>query len=104
MHVELSIDHATRCDERGQFAAILEVSQTIADRFRYKDQPHAAMLHTCDGTFQTSCDTSKSHAMCCDAFSNMLGFLLPILEFLGCLLSDFQTVCSIVMGIQYPFM
>ena len=37
--------------------------------------------------------------MCCDAFSNMLEFLLPILEYLSHLLSDFQTVCSIMMNI-----
>ena len=64
-----------------------------------KAQPHAAMLYTRDGTFQSSCDTSKLHAMCCDVFSNMLEFLLPILEYLSHLSSDFQTVCSIVMVI-----
>ena len=44
------------------------------------------------GTFQSSCGTYKLHAMCCDIFSNMLEFVLPIN-----LLSDFQTVCSIVI-------
>ena len=43
----------------------------------------AAMLHTCDGVLHSYCDTGKMHAMCCDAFSNMLEFLLPILEFLS---------------------
>ena len=42
--------------------------------------PHAVMLYTRDGTFQSSCDTLKSHAMCCDIFSNMLEFVLPILS------------------------
>ena len=67
-----------------------------------KAQPHAAMLHTCDGVFQSSCDAAKSPAMACDAFSNMLVILLPILEYLSYLLSDFQTVCSIVMAIDKP--
>ena len=58
----------------------------------YKAQPHVAMLHTCDGTFQSTCDTSKSPVVCCDAFSNMLEFLLPILEYLSNLSSDSQTV------------
>ena len=62
-------------------------------------QPHVAMLHTHDGTFQNCCDTSKLHATCCDAFSNMLEFMLPILEYLSHLLSNFETVCSIVMFI-----
>ena len=39
-----------------------------------------------------------------DAFSNMLEVLLPILEYISYLLSDFQTVCSIVISIQYTFM
>ena len=42
-------------------------------------------------------NTSKSHAMCCDAFSNML-------EYLSHLLSDFQTVRSIVMLISQASM
>ena len=62
-----------------------------------KAQPQAAMLYTRDGMFQTSCDTSKSHAMCGDAFSNMLEFLLPILEYLSHLSSDSRTVFSTVM-------
>ena len=37
--------------------------------------------------------------MCYDVFFNMLEFLLLILEYLDHLLSDFQTVCSIVMVI-----
>ena len=45
-----------------------------------KTQPHVAMLYTRDGTFQSSCDLSKSHAMCGDAFPNMLEILLPVLE------------------------
>ena len=56
-----------------------------------KAQPHAAMLHTCDGAFRGFCDATKLHAMLCDAFSNMLVILLPILEYLSFLLSDFQT-------------
>ena len=62
-----------------------------------KPGPHAAMLHTCDGVFQRRCDASKSHAMCCDKKFNMLNILLPILEYLSHLLSDSQTVFSIVM-------
>ena len=64
------------------------------------DQPETAfaMLYTHAGMFQSSCDNSESHAMCCDVFTNMLEFLLPILEYLH-LLSNFQTVCSIVMVI-----
>ena len=58
------------------------------------------MLYTRDGTFQSSCNALKSHAMCCDAFFNMLEFLLPILEYLSHILSDFQTVYSIVMAIS----
>ena len=38
--------------------------------------------------------------MLCDGFSNMLEFLLPILEYLCFLLSDFQTVWIIAMAIQ----
>ena len=48
-----------------------------------KAQPHAAMLHICDGVFQSSCDAGKLPAMVCDAFSNMLVILLPILEYLS---------------------
>ena len=62
-------------------------------------QPHAAMLHICDGVFQNSCDAGKLPAMVCDAFSNMLVILLPILEYLSYFLSDFQTVFSKMMGI-----
>ena len=65
----------------------------------HKPGPHAVMLYTCDGAFQMPCDVSKSHAMCCDAFSNMLVISLPILEYLSFLLSDCQSVCIIVMGI-----
>ena len=65
-----------------------------------KAQPHAAMLHTCDGVFQSYCDAGKTHAMCCDAFSNMLEFLPPILEYVSHLLSDFETVYSIAMVIS----
>ena len=57
------------------------------------------MLHTHDGTFQCICDAAKSNAMVCDAFSNMLVILLPILEYLSYLLSDFQTVFTIVMAL-----
>ena len=65
-----------------------------------KAQPHGAMPHSHDETFQYTCDARKLHAMACDAFSNMLVILLPILEYLSHLLSDFQSVCSIVMAIQ----
>ena len=66
-----------------------------------KAQPHATMLPTCDGLFQSPCDAGKLLAMCCDTFSNMLEFMLPILEYryLSYLVSDFQTVCIIVMGL-----
>ena len=37
--------------------------------------------------------------MPCDVSSNMFNILLPILEYLSYLLSDFQTVYNIVMGI-----
>ena len=63
-----------------------------------KAQPHVAMLHTCDGVFQSSCNAGKSHAMLCDVNSNMLVILLPILEYLSYLLSDFQAVFSIMIG------
>ena len=63
-----------------------------------KAQPHAAMLYTRDGTIQGPRDTSKSHAMCCDVFSNMLEFLLPILEYLSHLSFDSQTVFSMMMS------
>ena len=67
---------------------------------RHKAQPHAVMLHTCDGAFQSSCDAGISHAMFCDVNSNMFNILLPIMEYLSQLLSEFQTVCSIMMEIQ----
>ena len=76
----------------GHFPAILkllEPSQTIA---AVKAQPHAAILHICDGVFQNSCDAGKMPAMVCDAFSNMLVILLLILEYLSYFLSDFQTI------------
>ena len=59
-----------------------------------KAQPHAAMLHICGGVFQNSCDAGKLPAMVCDAFSNMLVILLPILEYLSYFLSDFATIFS----------
>ena len=59
-----------------------------------KAQPHAAMLQICDGVFQNCCDTGKMPVMVCDAFSNMLVILLPILEYLGYFLSDFQPIFS----------
>ena len=37
-----------------------------------KPESPAAMLHACDGTFQSPCDASILHEMLCDAFSNML--------------------------------
>ena len=46
----------------------------------YKPEPHAAMLHTHDGTFQSPCNVLKLHTMSCDAFSNMLVISLPILK------------------------
>ena len=63
--------------------------------------PHAAMIHTHDGTFQSSCDASKSYAMLYDADSNMLVILLPILKYLSHLLSDSQTVFNMMMTICY---
>ena len=71
---------------------------------KLKAQPPAVMLYTRDVTFQSPCDISKSHAMGCDEFSNMLEFLIPIMDYLSYLLSDFQTVYSIVMVIPYAFM
>ena len=65
----------------------------------FKAQPHAAMLHTCDGVFPSSCDGGKLPAILCDVNSNMFVILLPILEYLSHLSSDFQTVCSILMVI-----
>ena len=70
----------------------------------HKAEPHAAMLHTHDVTFQSTCDTAKSPAMACDAFSNMLVIWLPILEYLSYLLSDLQTVFSKMMSFQGSFM
>ena len=46
----------------------------------------------------------KSHAMCCNGKFNMLNIFCPILEYLSYLLSDFQTVFSILMGIWRAFM
>ena len=40
-----------------------------------KAQPHAAMLHTCDGVFQSPCDAGKLLAMLCDVNSNMFNNL-----------------------------
>ena len=62
-----------------------------------------AMLHTCDGTFKSPCDVLKSCAMPCDVFSNMLVISLPIFEYLNCILSDFQTNFSKMIGILYAF-
>ena len=76
----------------------------LSINFCHKAQPHGAMLHTHDGMYQCPCDVAKSHAMLCDAFSNMLVILLPILENLGYLLFDFQMVSIILMGIPSPVM
>ena len=65
----------------------------------FKAQPHAEILHTCHGVFKRHCDASKSHRMHCDAKSIMLVNLLPMLEYLSYLLSDFQAILSITMGI-----
>ena len=43
-------------------------------------QPHAAMLHTCDGVLQNAYDAEKSHAMLCDVNFNMFNILLPVVE------------------------
>ena len=67
--------------------------------FSHNPGPHAAMLHTCDGGFQTSCDDKKSHAMCCDCKFNMLNILIPLLGYLSYLLCDLHAVCCIVKGI-----
>ena len=61
---------------------------------------HAAMLHTYDGAFKRGCYASKSCAMCCHRKLNMRSILVPILEYLRYVLSDFQTVFSIVMGLS----
>ena len=66
----------------------------------HKAQPHVATLYTRDGTFQSFCDTSKWHAMCCNAVSNMLVISLPILEYLSHLLSNSQTVFSMMISIR----
>ena len=71
---------------------------------RCKALSHAAMLHTNDGTSKSPCDDSKSYAMFCDAYSNMLEIWIPILEYLSYLLSYFQTVFSKVMSILWTFM
>ena len=81
------------------FISFCEICRTC-----YKPSLHAAMLHTCDGAFQTSCDVSKSHAMCCDRKFNMLNILVPTLVYLSYLSSDFQTGFSIVMDIYCTFM
>ena len=59
---------------------------------RVKVPPHDAMLCTHDGIFQGSCVALKWPSMFGDAFSNILEVLLPILEYISYLLSDFQTV------------
>ena len=53
------------------------------------------LLHGRDFLFK------KAHAVCCERKFNIL---LPILEYLSHLYSDFQMVFSIVMGIRYAFM
>ena len=65
-----------------------------------KAQPHDAMLHTCDGAFQSSGDAGSSFAMLCDVNSNMFKILLPMIEYHSQLLPEFQMVCSIMMGIE----
>ena len=44
---------------------------------------YAAILQTCDGAFQSSCDAGKLHAMLCDVNSNMFNILLALLEYLS---------------------
>ena len=50
------------------------------------------------------CNAAKSHTMLCDAFSNMLVILLPILEYLSHLLSDSQTVFTLIISISQAFL
>ena len=57
----------------------------------------------CDGVFLGPCDASKSHAILCDASTNMLVIWLPILEYLSYLFSNFQTVFSIMIGVLMIF-
>ena len=45
-----------------------------------KPLPHAAMMYPHDWMFQSSCVTCKSHAMFCNAFYNMLEFIVLILD------------------------
>ena len=78
--------------------------EKIYNIYNDKAQPHGAMLYTHDGTYQSPCDAAKSHAMLCDAFSNMLVILFMILGYLSYLLSGFQTVCTIMMAIQGAFL
>ena len=62
----------------------LKLGDKIGEIFQNLEQniEHAAMLHPHDETFWCPCDAAKSPAMLCDAFSNMLVILLPILEYL----------------------
>ena len=55
-------------------------SCSVSSSLSLKAQPHAAMLHTCDGVFRSSCDAGKLLVMICDVNSNMFNILLPILE------------------------
>ena len=54
----------------------------------------AAILHTCDGAFQRFCDAEESHAMCYDEICNAFNILLPILEYLSYLFSDYQMILT----------
>ena len=73
--------------------------QDVGNNISFAFKPHAAMLHTGGRVVQSYCDARRKHAMCCDAFSNMLEDLLPISEYLSHLFSNFQTVFSIVVVI-----
>ena len=52
---------------------------------------HDVMLCTYDGRFQSSCDSSKLHAMSCDAFPNVLDLFLPIFDYL--FFKQFAALC-----------
>ena len=65
----------------------------LANRLRpakqtVKAQPHTEMMYTHDGTLQASCDASKSHAMLCGAFSNILEIWLTIFQLFILLFSN----------------
>ena len=63
------------------------ISLTIERTYR----PQAAIVHTCEGAFQSSYDTSELHWKFCNASSNIsIEFLLGIMAYLSYVFSNFH--------------